>query len=110
MTQLIETRILSKEGYKEMCSAIAHNIGRSNHLFADEANMVNKAILGMTSKDFREVNGLKQCETPRDALIKDKLIQLDLAQRLNAKLIIAGIYLEERKRILKVNYLAGSMK
>ena len=107
MLQLIETRILSKEGYKEMCSAIAHNLGLSNHLFAEEANMVNKVVLGMTSKDFREANGLKHGETPRDILVKDRLIQLDSAQRLNAKLIVADIHFDERKRILETNFFVG---
>ena len=104
MIQLIETRILSKEGYKMMCGAIAKKFGTDRLIFATEANMVNKAVLGMTSKDFRLVNGLKTGETPRDAVVIEKLEQLDAAQRLNANLILADVQEVERKRILSANY------
>lgn len=108
MSELIGTRLLSKAGYKEMSSAVARNLGTGRYVFAEEANMVNRAVLGMTSKDFREVHNLKPGQTPRDSVVKEKLEQLDAAQRLNANLIRAGVHSSERQRILEVNYKKGA--
>jgi len=104
MFELISSRILSKNGYKIMTAAIADNIGDDRFIFAEEANRVNRAVLGMSSAEFNQVHGLKSGETPRDAVVKEKLEQIDDAQRLNANLIKAGVNAVERARILEVNY------
>lgn len=104
MAELIFTRQHSKQGYKIMSEAVMHNIGNYREAYADEANRVNHAVLGMRSSDFRQLHGLKNGETPRDAVVQEKLSQIDTAQRLNASLIIAGIHGDERSRILKANY------
>jgi len=58
MTHLIETRIHSKEGYKIMCSSIAKQLGSNGFIFSEEADMINKVILGMTSESFRKFKEL----------------------------------------------------
>ncbi len=104
MFELISSRMLSKNGYKIMTAAIADNIGDDRFIFAEEANRVNRAVLGMSSAEFNQIHGLKNGETPRDAIVKEKLEQIDDAQRLNANLIKAGVNASERARILEVNY------
>lgn len=102
MISLIDTRILSKEGYKEMTSAIASKYGTQS-AFALEANMINKIILGMKASEFKELNCIDG-ENTRDSVVSEKLEMLDKAQRLNAQLIIAGLDFETRKTILESNY------
>jgi Rha family phage regulatory protein len=109
MAELIFTRVHSKQGYKEMTAAIKHFLRGDQYIYAEEANRVNKAVLGMSSSEFRRVHGLKSGETPRDAVIKEKLEQLDKAQRLNADLIRAGVQGSERTRILEANYRRRSV-
>jgi Rha family phage regulatory protein len=109
MAELIFTRVHSKQGYKEMTAAIKHYLRGDQYTYAEEANRVNKAVLGMSSSEFRRVHGLKSGETPRDAVIKEKLEQLDKAQRLNADLIRAGVQGSERTRILEANYRRRSV-
>lgn len=104
MAELIFSRIHAKHGYKEMSSAVAKYLGGGRYVYAEEANRVNRAVLGMTSSEFHEIHGLKRGETPRDAVVKAKLDQLDAAQRLNASLIKAGVEANERTRILEANY------
>lgn len=104
MAELIYSRIHAKPGYKEMSGVVAKYLGSNKFTFAEEANRVNRAVLGMTSSEFREVHGLKKNENPRDAVIKKKLDQIDSAQRLNANLIRAGVEAHERTRILEANY------
>lgn len=107
MAELIFSRIHARYGYKEMSSAVNTFLGSGSYVFAEEANRVNKAVLGMSAAEFREVHGLKKGETPRDAIAKDKIDQVDAAQRLNASLIRAKIDAHERTRILEANYGGG---
>lgn len=104
MAELIYSRIHAKQGYKVMSSAVAKHLGSGQYVFAEEANRVNQAVLGMTSKEFHEIHGLKKGETPRDAVVKAKIDEIDAAQRLNANLINAGVEAHERTRILEANY------
>jgi Rha family phage regulatory protein len=104
MAELIFSRIHAKEGYKKMTSAIARHLGGGKYVYAEEANIVNRAVLGMTSADFHEVHGLKRGETPRDAIVKYKLDQINDAQMLNAQLITAGVSKSQRIAILESNF------
>ena len=104
MSELIFSRIHTRIGYREMTGAIKEYIGNDKLTYAREADMVNGVVLGMSAKDFREVHNLKQGETPRDAVVRDKLEQLNDAQRINAGLIRAGLDAVERERILRANY------
>lgn len=104
MANVIETRLLSKAGYKEMTAAIAKVYHADGRLFAAEANMINEIILGMKAKDFRAVNLIDNTGHTRDAIAQEKLEQLDKAQRLNAQLITAGMSFDQRKSIILKNY------
>ena len=104
MKDLITTRILSKEGYKEMTDAIKDYIANDWREYAKEANMINNIVLGMTSKESREVHGLKKNESIRDSAVTEKLTELDKAQRLNGQLISANILHEERIDIISKNF------
>ena len=104
MVNLIETRFISKQGYKEMTSAISKYIGNDRLCFSAEANMINKIVLKMTSSQFKELNGLKENESPRDSVVVDCLNKLDRAQRLNAQLIISGMPVIQRKSIIEKNF------
>lgn len=103
MTTLIETRQLSKAGYKEMSSAVAKYIGKDKDNFAKEATLINEIILGMRASDFRALHNITNGQT-RDAVAQSKLNQLDKAQRLNAQLITAGMSYDQRKDIIAKNY------
>ena len=104
MVNLIETRFISKQGYKEMSSAINKYIGNDRLCFSAEADMINKIVLKMTSSQFKELNGLKENESPRDSVVADCLNRLDKAQRLNAQLIVSGMPFEARKSIIEKNF------
>lgn len=104
MGTLITTRLLSKEGYREMVGAIKLNIGNNTETYAKEADMINQIILGMKSKTFKELNGIKENESPRDSAVINKLNELDRAQRLNSQLIIAKLSFEQRKQIIENNF------
>lgn len=104
MTDLIFTRQVTAYGYKEMSEAVADCIGRDPLVFAEEANRVNKAVLGMDSREFKAVFHVPAGKNPRDNVPQPILEKLDKAQRLNGQLIRAGLSGKERERILKANY------
>ena len=104
MVNLIETRFISRQGYKEMSSAISRYIGSDRLCFSAEADMINKIVLKMTSSQFKELNGLKENESPRDSVVADCLNRLDRAQRLNAQLIVSGMSFDARKSIIEKNF------
>ena len=104
MKNLITTRLISKEGYKEMTLAIKNYIGDDRFYYSREANMINMAVLGMKALDFKKVNGIKRNDLVRDNAVREILEQLDKAQRLNGQLIKAEIAFAERKKIVIANY------
>lgn len=104
MLTTIETRLLSKAGYKEMTSAIARKYNSDPKNFSIEADMINECVLGMKAKDFRAVNQIDENGQTRDSVVQDKLDKLDKAQRLNAQLINAGIDFNTRQSIIQSNF------
>ena len=104
MYNVIETRQLSKAGYKEMTSAIARKYNSDTKTFSLEADMINEIVLGMKAKDFKAVNNIDASGNTRDSVVFKKLENLDKAQRLNAQLINAGIDFQSRKAIIQSNF------
>jgi Rha family phage regulatory protein len=102
MRTVIDTRIISKNGYKEMTSAISRKY-IDKRAYSIEADMINQIVLGMKAADFRELHRIDDGNT-RDAVVLSKLEMLDKAQRLNAQLILAGLQYDQRKAIIEVNF------
>jgi len=107
MLNVIETRQLSKAGYKEMTSAIARKYKSDPKTFSAEADMINEIVLGMKAKDFKAVNQIDSNGQTRDSIVFKKLENLDKAQRLNAQLINAEIDFFSRKAIIQNNFGYG---
>lgn len=105
MEELIRSRGISKDGYKVMTDAIKECIGNDWKECACEANMINKIVLGMTSKQFKQLNNIEDGIPVRDNIASEKLENLDKAQRLNANLIYAALDHNERARIISANFL-----
>jgi Rha family phage regulatory protein len=101
MSELIFARVHSKYGYREMSSAVARYLGGGRYAFAEEANRVNRVVLGMSASEFRESRSLNRKKSVRDVLPVETVERLDAAQRLNADLIHAGVHPDERTRILE---------
>lgn len=103
MATVIDTRKLSKAGYKEMTGAIKQKF-RDQRAYALEADMVNEIILGMKASDFKAVH---DTDNTRDAVVMSVLDRLDRAQRLNAQLIHADLPFNVRQQIIRTNFKRG---
>lgn len=105
MADLIFTRRATAYGYKEMSAAVHDVLHGGYH---EEADRVNRAVLGMSSREYRHIFEISGGKNPRDAVPQALLEKMDRAQRLNAQLIRAGLSGKERTRVLEANFSAAA--
>ena len=91
-------RLEARTGFLPMTEAImkAHDPTRSHH-YANEADMINRIVLGMPAKKFKQEMGV---DNVRDAATAAQLLELDRLQRVNTGLIEIGMPFSERKEHL----------
>ncbi|HRI06022.1 MAG TPA: KilA-N domain-containing protein [Candidatus Dojkabacteria bacterium] len=103
-------RILSKVNYRIHTDAIKHNIVpkkigklRENFVYANEADVLNVALFGITAKEWRELNpGLNG--NIRDHATLQQLVCLTNLESLNAEYINLG--LTQSERLIRLNDIA----
>ena len=72
-------------------------------MYADEADMLNMALFGMTAKQWREVNPKAEGNI-RDAANIEQLVVLSNMESINAVLIHQG--LQQSERLQQLNKIA----
>ena len=103
-------RTLSKINYNIHTDAIKNNLipeevtqRQINMIYADEADIINVALFGMTAKEWREQNSDKQGNI-RDYANVAELVCLVNLENLNSVYINKGI--EQGDRLVKLNNIA----
>lgn len=74
------------------------------HHFINEADMINRIVLGMSAKKFREEAGIKKGESIRPYLTTEQIRNIETLQRVDIGLIVGGIEFQARKEMLS-NYI-----
>ena len=99
-------RTLAKVNYRIHTDAIKENLipqaltkDKINFVYADEADMLNMALFGMTAKQWRDANP-KADGNVRDAASIEQLVVLSNMESINAVLIHQGLQQSERLRQL----------
>lgn len=69
--------------------------------YSNEFDMINRIVVGMTAKKFREENGICVNDAIRDSLTPLEIKGIKTLQILNTSLIDVGIDFKERKKMLK---------
>lgn len=92
------TRKTSKDEYLPMTNAIAeaHEEIKPYH-FSNEADLINRIILGMTASKFRKHHEIEKDELIRDYLTTKQLECVIALQRANTVYIEDGLDFQERK-------------
>lgn len=92
----------TKIEYKPMTNAIAldHAEPKPYH-FSNEADMINRIILGTTSSKFRKENDISEKEAIRDYMTVNQLDAFLSLQRANTVYIEDGLNYQERKAKLQ---------
>lgn len=103
-------RTLAKVNYRIHTDAIKENLipvtlskEQINFVYADEADMLNMALFGLTAKQWRETNPKAEGNT-RDAGTIEQLVVLSNMESINAVLIHQG--LQQRERLIQLNKIA----
>lgn len=92
----------TKIEYKPMTLAISqdHEVVKPYH-FSNEADMINRIILGTTSSKFRKENDIAENEAIRDYMTSKQLDAFLSLQRANTVYIEDGLNFQERKAKLQ---------
>jgi len=103
-------RTLAKVNYRIHTDAIKENLipktlskEKINYVYADEADMLNVALFGITAKQWRDVNPNAEGNV-RDAATIEQLVVLSNMESINAVLIHQG--LSQSERLLQLNKIA----
>lgn len=105
MEELIQNRYLARNDYAPMTNAIKEFVQSKGktpkfYHFSNEANMLNRIVLGDTAKKYCEKNDIPRNEL-RDHLPSWQLQALHRLERLNTDLLHMGLEYDERKSMLK---------
>ena len=102
MAEFIKSLLTAKLEFPEFTNSImsAHEEPKHYH-FSNEINMINKIVLGMDAKGFKQVNGLEaSVQSIRPYLTSEQIKAIEKLQRFDIGLIITQPEFQERKRIL----------
>lgn len=69
--------------------------------FSNECDMLNRLVLGMTAKQFRETNQLGDVKSIRPYLSPEQINMLDTLQKVDIGLLVSVPDFEQRKRFLE---------
>ncbi len=103
-------RTLSKVNYQIHTDAIKENLIpekitnlQASFVYANEADLLNVALFGMTAKEWRDININKKGNIRDDATL-EQLVVLSNMESINALLIRQG--LQQYERLLELNKVA----
>jgi hypothetical protein len=103
-------RTLAKVNYRIHTDAIKENLipetlskEKINFVYADEADMLNMALFGMTAKQWREANSTADGNI-RDVATIEQLVVLSNMESINSVLIHQG--LSQSERLMQLNKIA----
>lgn len=101
----IATRQDSKTEYKAMAFTIAeaHDEIKPHH-FSNEADLINRIVLGCTASKYRQFHDIPKGEAIRDYLSQSELDCVIALQRANTVYIEDGLEYQERKEKLTSLY------
>ncbi len=67
------------------------------HHYRNEADMLNRIVLGMAAADYRELHGIDADDPIRDHLTAAEIAAIEELQRFDSSLILMGMDYSERK-------------
>lgn len=102
MESFIRTLVETRQEFPLLTANIKliHENPRPYH-FSNEADMLNRLAIGMTAKEFRNVNGIKPGESIRPYLTREQIATLDTLQKVDIGLLLAMPDFNQRKRQLQ---------
>lgn len=105
MERLLTSRALAKLEFPALTDNIKaiHEEPKPYH-YSNELNMLNKIVLGMSAKEFRQVHGIDEKESIRQYLTSEQLNDIIELQRIDTGFVLAIPDYYERKKMLENYY------
>ena len=69
--------------------------------FSNECDMLNRLVIGMSAKQFRQAHSLSKNESIRPHLTDEQIQMLDILQKVDVELLLSVPELEKRKQYLR---------
>ena len=106
MEQYIKTLVSARNEFPLLTENIKllHDEPKPYH-FSNECDMINRLVIGMSAKQFRQANGIEKHGSIRPYLTAEQIKLLDTLQKADVGLLISVPDFEQRKQYLK-DYLA----
>ena len=79
---------------------LLHENPRPYH-FSNECDLLNRLVLGMTAKRYREAHGIGKAKSIRPYLTLEQIEMLDILQKVDIGLLVSVSDFEQRKRHLE---------
>lgn len=111
MEQYIKSLAAARMEFPEFTQAIkqVHDEPKHYH-FSNECNLINRVVLGMDAKKFRETNGLGKVSSIRPYLTAEQISAIEQLQRADIGLLLAEPDYSKRKMLLEWYYSKISIK
>jgi len=102
MERLLTSQRFARVEFKDLTDNIQliHEEPKFYH-FSNEADLINRIVLGMSSKKFRELKDIKKDESIRKYLTEEQLKNILLLQRIDSGLVLTITDFKERQKMLK---------
>lgn len=109
MEHFIGTLISAREQFPKLTAQIRllHPDAKPYH-YSNECDMLNRIVIGMSAKQFREAHGLEKGQSIRPYLRDDQIAMLDLLQTVDIGLLLAVPDYQQRKRQLEWYAMANA--
>ena len=102
----MEQHIIIMQNLREQCPMLTEALKNmtedpSPFIYSNEMNMLNKIVLGMTAKQYRQAHGIGDKESIRPYLSPDEAELLDRLQNVDVGLVYSGLSYKERQQKLE---------
>lgn len=106
MEAFIKSLQAAKLEFPAFTTAIMESHEEPKHYhFSNEINMINRIVLGMDAKHFKESHGLdKSISSIRPYLDAEQIEAIESLQRIDIGLLVAGLDFDARKQLLTATY------
>ena len=98
MEDFISTLISAREMFPILTDNITliHENPKAYH-YSNECDMINRLVLGMSAKQYRQLHGIEKGKSIRPYLNKNELYLIDRLQKIDAGLLISTPNYQQRK-------------
>lgn len=105
MEQFIKTLVYARQEFPLLTENIKllHENPKPYH-FSNECDMINRIVIGMTAKQFREKHGIAKGESIRPFLTAKQVDRLEILQKVDVGLLVAVPDYNQRKNQLEWYY------